>query len=178
MKDLCALALAAACMSSLGTGCDRKEARADPAPASTVAVAAPAVDTTGPLGPGETLMGRLSKEGRERPGVAPTAEDVFAAFDRLGASVPQREQTLGATYKAAYCVGGYTADRTLAINVCEYGNEGAATAGRDLSRSLFPDLPSRDVWRRKATTLSIIEQKRDDATIALQKKLVSAFLAL
>jgi hypothetical protein len=188
MKPRLVTAFRIACLLSLAPGCGRKDTPADPtaasaAPASSLAVptsdaAAASIDTTGPLAPGETLMGRMAKEANARPAVKPTAEDVFAAFDKLGASVPQKEQTLAATYKAAYCVGGYTADRTLAVNVCEYPSEAAATAGRDLSRSLFPKMPARDVWRQRETTLAIIQQKHDASTTALEKKLVDVFLAL
>jgi hypothetical protein len=188
MKRHFAPAFRVACVLSFAAGCGKKEATTDPPAASVTPAssagspgpdaASPSATTMGPLGPGETLMGRISKEASGRPGTKPTAEDVFAAFDKLGASVPVKEQTLAATYKAAYCVGGYTADRSLAVNVCEYPSEAAATAGRDLSRSLFPDLPTRDVWRQRATTLAIIQQKRDAATAATEKKLVDAFLAM
>jgi hypothetical protein len=188
MKLRIVMALGVVSVLCVAVACGKKDDAADPTVASAVpasiaparASAAPSssAGALGPLGPGETLMGRLSKEASARPALKPTADDVFATFDKLGVSVPQKEQTLGATYKAAYCVGGYTADRTLAVNVCEYASEAAATAGRDLSRSLFPDLPARDVWRQRATTMSIIQQKQDAPTKALEKKLVDAFLAL
>jgi hypothetical protein len=170
-------------------GCSKKEPPADQpaasarvtasAASSTLAAAhSPSADSTDPSGPGVTIMGRLAKEATGRPGLKPTAEDVFAGFEKIGATVPQKEQTLAKTYNAAYCIGGYTADRILAVNVCEYGSEAAATAGRDLSLKLFPDLPTRNVWQRKSSTLTIIQQKRDAPAAALQKKLVDAFLAL
>jgi hypothetical protein len=39
-------------------------------------------------------------------------------------------------------------------------------------------LTSRNVWSRKAATLTIIEQKQDDATKELEKKIAAAFQAL
>jgi hypothetical protein len=183
--------LAPVLVAALALGCGKKDAgKAAPAPSvssassgSSVAsgasgVASSGVDNTSPLQPGETLMGRLSREAKSRPKVSPTAEDVFAACDKIGAAVAQRQQSLAATYKANYCIGGFTPGNTLAVNVCEYDDEAAATAGRDLSKKLFPTLTSRNVWSRKAATLTIIEQKQDDATKELEKKIAAAFQAL
>jgi hypothetical protein len=176
-------------LACLPLGCGKKDAgTAGPAPATSPSamastsaappVAGSAVDNTGPLAPGESLMGRLDREAKSRPKVSPTADDVFAACDKLGAGVAQRQQSLAATYKASYCIGGYTPGNALAVNVCEYADEASASAGRDMSKKLFPTLATRGVWSHKAATLTIIQEKQDDATSALEKKIVAAFNAL
>ncbi|HEX3769418.1 MAG TPA: hypothetical protein VHV30_01075 [Polyangiaceae bacterium] len=124
------------------------------------------------------LVARLAREAANRPKVKPTADDVFAAFEGAGANLPRKQQSLGDTYKAAYCLGGYTADNALALSVCEYGDEAAASAGRDYSKQVFPRMATRDVWAHKADTLTIVQIKPDDATTALKKKLAAAFVAL
>jgi hypothetical protein len=124
------------------------------------------------------LVARLAREAANRPKVKPTADDVFVALEGAGATFPRKQQSLGDTYKAAYCLGGYTADNALAVSVCEYGDEAAATAGRDFSKQVFPRMTTREVSAHKADTLTIVQIKPDDATTALKKKLGAAFAAL
>ena len=123
-------------------------------------------------------MGRLAKERQGRTSAKPTADDVLAAFDRLGASIPNKQQSLAATYGANYCAGGYTIERALALDVCEYSDKTAAGAGRNLSKEILVRVSNRDVWVNKTATLAIVQLKPDPATTALKKKLVDAFLAM
>jgi hypothetical protein len=162
-------------------GCDRKTPSPGSAP-STFEVPKPRAaagrddqDAMAPLEPGETLFGRLARDARNRPHIKPNAEDIFSTLERAGAMVPQKEQTMGNTYKASYCIGGYTADRTLAINVCEYIDDDAADAGGKLSKSLFPHMAGREVYNHKATTLTIVRLTPDGAV--LERKLVDAYMA-
>ncbi|MGA7124646.1 MAG: hypothetical protein WBY94_31370 [Polyangiaceae bacterium] len=149
-----------------------------PPPKEIGTAAAQAPGSGGVLGPGETLMGRLARERGARPAVKPAAEEVLATFDRLGAPIADKQQSLAATYGASYCVGGYTTDRSLALDVCEYADAGAATSGGALSKQLLARVANRDVWVHKADTLAIIQLKADPPTAALKKKLVDSFLAM
>lgn len=147
-------------------------------PVMTPPEAGAPLDNTGAQSTGPSLLGRLANESQARPKVKPSVEDVFAAFDKAGAKVGEQEQTLGKTYSASYCMGGYTSDRAIAVNVCEYANEAAATAGRDLSKKVFPGMTNRDVLARKSTTLALIQLHHDPPTDALKKKMESAFNGL
>ena len=126
----------------------------------------------------ETLTGRLAREARGRPRVSPTAEEVLAALDRVGASIPNKQQSLGDTYKANYCLGGYTVDGSFAISACEYADAADAEAGRALSKQILSRVTTRDVWTHKTDTLAIVQLKADDATAARKSKLVATFLAM
>jgi hypothetical protein len=126
----------------------------------------------------ETLMGRLAREARGRRAVSPTAEEVLSALEKLGATIARKQQSLGDTYKANYCLGGYTVDGSFALSACEYDDAGAAETGRDLSKQILSRMPTRDVWSHKADTLAIVQLKADDATTARKNKLVAAFLAM
>jgi hypothetical protein len=165
-------------------GCSRNGAPADRAPeppSAAVEALAPAPATPGASVPApglDTLTGRLLAEARNRPGVRPTADEVLAALGKLGATVPNKQQSLGDTYKARYCLGGYTPDGAFALSACEYPDAEAADAGRDLSRQILARVTARDVWSHKASTLAIVQLKPDATTVAREKELVAAFLAL
>jgi hypothetical protein len=126
----------------------------------------------------DSLIGRLSREARDRPKVQPTAEDVLAKLETLGERISTKQQSLADTYKANYCLGGYTVDGLFALSACEYADAAAAVAGRDLSKKILSHVTTRDVWAHKATTLAIVQLKADPATDAQKKKLVAAFLAM
>jgi hypothetical protein len=150
-------------------------AAAAAAPAAPKAI--PSVDPNAPS-PGDSLFSRLGHEAASRPKIKPNADDVYAALDKAGVGVPTRKQSLGSTYHATYCTGGYNADASLAVDVCEYADEAAGKAGYDYSKTLFPGMTSRTVVANKATVLVVIDQKSDAATVALRKKVVSAYQAL
>jgi hypothetical protein len=147
------------------------------APAAAAPKATASVDPSAPS-PGDSLFSRLGHEAANRPKIKPNADDVYAALDKAGVGVPSRKPSLGSTYHAAYCTGGYNADASLAVDVCEYADEAAGKAGYDYSKTLFPGMTSRTVVQSKATVLVVIEQKSDPATVALRKKVVSAYQAL
>jgi hypothetical protein len=178
-------------MASVAPGCDKKAppdapavAAASPSAAPTQAPSAapgeppPASSVEAPAVPLDGLIGRLALEARFRPKVQPTADEVLAVLDKLGETIPTRQQSLGDTYKANYCLGGYTLDGAFALSACEYADAPAASAGRDLSKKLLAHVTARDVWSHKADTLAIVQLKPDDATTAQKKKLVAAFLAM
>jgi hypothetical protein len=149
--------------------------KTDVAPPVTTSEA-PAPQSTSPLRPGETLMGELTREASNRPNGKP-ADDVFAALTKAGVVMDARKQSMGATYKAAYCTGGYTSDGALAVNVCEYTTEADATAGRAYAKTMFPNLKTREVWAHKTTTLTIIQQRTDEGARVVEKRALDAFNA-
>jgi len=165
-------------------GCDKKPSAAEGPPAHASAAPVPSTEPPtrssieAPAVPLDGLIGRLAREARDRPKVAPTADEVLAALEKVGESVATRQQSLGDTYKANYCLGGYTLDGSFALSACEYGDAAAATAGRDLSKKILSHVTARDVWSHKAGTLAIVQLRDDDATSARKKKLVAAFLAM
>jgi hypothetical protein len=144
-----------------------------PAPAKVTASADPNAPS-----PGDSLFSRLGHEAANRPKIKPNADDVYAALEKAGSGVPTRKQSLATTYHAAYCTGGYTADASLAVDVCEYADETSAKAAYDYSKSLFPGMTTRTVASNKATVLVVIEQKSDAATVASRKKVVSLYQAM
>jgi hypothetical protein len=152
----------------------------EPAPAAALAspITAATPGASEPTAGIETLMGRLAREARGRRAVSPTAEDVLSALEKLGATIARRQQSLGDTYKANYCLGGYTVDGSFALSACEYDDAAAAETGRGLSKQILSRMRARDVWSHKADTLAIVQLKADDATTARKKKLVAAFFAM
>jgi hypothetical protein len=164
-------------------GCSKKnDAPAPAASASAAASSAAVVDggtssMSDPV-PGEGLGGRFAREAKSRPGLKPSSDDIFAALETAGVSLPKKTQSMGSTYKAAYCAGGYSADTLVAITICEYANEAEATAGRDFSLSLFPNMASRTVVAHKTNTMQLIIQKPGAPADAEKKKAVDTFNAL
>jgi hypothetical protein len=136
---------------------------------------APSAEATPASLPGETLMGRIAKEEHNRPSIEPRAEDVLAELAISGVGIAVRRPSLGATYHAAYCTGGYASDSAIAFTVCEYPDQASAKAGREYAKTFFPQMKNRDVWNHKATTLTIVQLKDDPATAALEKKVVASY---
>lgn len=102
-----------------------------------------------------TVGGRLEYEATHRPAATPKAEDVLAALDRAGIALAEQKQYVAMTVKAAYCVGGQTAEG-LSIAICEYASPAEAAAGRAYVTDRFriPDL-ERVIHVRGATTLAL-----------------------
>jgi len=176
-------------LSLFGSGCSKKSdapasassavaASTSAAPTSAASGSGAAPLSSGLLQPGETLAGRFNREAQSRPKTHPNADDIFAAFAKSGLPVPALQQSLGATYKAAYCTSGYTPDKLISLMICEYETEADANAGRDLSMSLFPKLSSRTVFAHKTNTLTIIDQQTTAAAKALDKKASDIFMSL
>jgi hypothetical protein len=107
--------------------------------------------------------------------VKPNADDVFAAVAKASVAMGDRKQSVGATYKAAYCTGGYTTDGAISVSVCEYATEADAIAGRAFAKTMFPNLDTREIWAHKTNTVTVILQRIDDAARAEEKKVVEAF---
>lgn len=139
----------------LALGCSDETATAKQAVVAT----SEASDDTAPAAaraPEPTsLRARLAAEAATRPTGTPTVEEVLAALESAGVSVPERRQFLAATVAARYCAGGRTA-KGLAVSVCEYESAEAAKRGRKLSRERFgAAAPARDILINRATTLTL-----------------------
>jgi hypothetical protein len=144
-----------------------------PAPAAAPALLPAARDPR----PDDTLFGLLATEAQSRPRIQPAADDVFAALEKGGLAVADRKQSLGRTYKAAFCTGGYTKDASLAVSVCEYPDDAAAKAGLDAARALFPGMSNRTVAGHKSTLIIVINEKGDAAADARAKRVIALYSA-
>jgi hypothetical protein len=171
------------------SACKDKSPAADPGasvdagPPATASASAPSASAPAPtasVDPGQmlSLMDRIAAEGRNRPPIKPSADDVLAALVKTGGPMTRAKPSLAATYKASYCTGGYIGNETLALDVCEFPDVAAGAAGLAFANSVFTNMKNRKVWGRKQTTLTIIEQKSDPATLALEKRLVAAYQEL
>lgn len=168
-----ALSLAACSRSAPAEPTPAVAATAAPPPPPAAAAADPASAK-----PDETLFGLLGVEAQSRPKIAPNADDVYAALEKAGYAIGERRQSLGRTYKAAYCTGAYTKDASLAVDVCEYPDEASARAGLARARELFPSMANRMVFGRKGTLLTVINQKGDAAADARAKKIAAVYMAI
>jgi len=127
-----------------------------------------------------TLFGTMASELRSRPGVHPSVDDGFAALAKAGVPIPQPKQSLGSTYKAAYCAHGVTAEKDISVLLCEYADAEHAALGAVESRRLFPGAAKRVTTAHKALLLvtTVQNDEHPDATAAAQKKVVAALSAL
>jgi hypothetical protein len=176
--------VALAPVAMLLTGCSKKPPEATPTPPEPTLpeAASPVASAAAPSAPIEgnkSIGGALHEEAKARVPGKPSVEEVFALCEKLGAPVPTKEQTVARTYRASYCVGGFTADKKMSINVCEYPDEATVDAGAEISNKLFKALAERrHVLMHKSTTLTLFEAVPGDDTRALTKKLGDAFLAM
>ena len=60
------------------------------------------------------IFGGMILEAKHRPPVTPNVDDAFAAFGKASLPVTDLQQSVGATYKAAYCKHGLTAAKDVA----------------------------------------------------------------
>ncbi len=101
--------------------------------------------------------GRRQYEASHRPAAlaSPRVEDVLTSLGTAGIQLAEQKQYIAMTVKAAYCVGGQTADG-LSIAVCEYDSPAAAAAGKAVVTERFriPEL-DRQIHVRGATTLAL-----------------------
>lgn len=125
-----------------------------------------------------SIFDRLKREQASRAKVAPTADDVFAAFAKAGVKLKEQKQHLAAPIDALYCAGAKTEDDSLAMSVCEYRDVAAGTAGMETSKKTFAAVTTRTIWRNKATTLAIIQTTKTPASDATEKKLADTFAKL
>lgn len=133
--------------------------------------AAPQPPSSKPLG--TSIGGMLQAEQLARPSGTPRAEDVIAALGKDGVVVEDVKQHLGAPVGAKYCVGG-TTKNGVAMSICEYESATAAEAGRATSQKAFGAIEGREIFLRKATTLTMLQSAPTDATRAEVKRAAAA----
>jgi hypothetical protein len=124
-----------------------------------------------------SLAERLSSEAQHRPHIQPNADDILAAFTKVGGGITAKKQGLAATYKASFCEGATTDDGSLTIGVCEYADDDSAKAGLAAVQSIFPAKQARHVLH-KDTVLTTVRLKDGAAAQALETKMIDAYNAL
>jgi hypothetical protein len=194
------LLFAAVIASSSGavTACDKKVAEDVPAP---IAVAPAAPSGSAPVASGQptppappapngannpsvdpmaTMFGTMATELKNRPAVHPSVDDGFAAFANAGVPIGAPKQSLGTTYKAAYCSHGVTEAKDLSVLLCEYSDEAQAKLGLAESKKVFPGLGARQTWAHKSLLMVTILQdpKLVASATAKQQKVLATFNAL
>jgi hypothetical protein len=126
------------------------------------------------------LFGRMKEEALHRPGLAPSADDAFAAFAKAGVPIEDQQQSLATTYKAAYCRHGLTHDKDVAVLVCEYRDPAAAAVGLEMSQQTLKTIVHRKSWSHKALMMATMPQDPSGppAAMATIGKVVAAFNSL
>jgi hypothetical protein len=127
-----------------------------------------------------TMFGMMATEAKNRPAIHPSVDDAFAALAKAGVRVVDPQQSMGSTYKAAYCSHGLIESKDMSVLLCEYADEAKAAAGLAESKRLFPGLASRETLSHKSLLLVTIFQdaQHPASTSAAQKKVVATFNAL
>jgi len=191
---LSCLSLAAGC-----SGCEKKpEPVAEPV-ASASAAAAPGASANASANPRalraqaaasaqpafgtgdmSSLFGNMGVEAKNRPAITPNADQALAAFATAKLAVIDAQQSLGTTYKAAYCKHGLTPAKDVAVLVCEYPDPAAAEVGLAASNKMFATMPRRKSWAHKSLMMALMPQdpKSPPAALAEIDKLAAAFNAL
>ncbi len=120
------------------------------------------------------LAGKLAMEAQGRPTGTPKAEDALAAIAASGVPLQAQAQHMASTIGAHFCIGA-TSPEGLAMSACEYDDEAAAKAGRDLSAKAFGTIPHRDITVNKKTTLTILQNPFTPRSQTAHDKAVDAF---
>ncbi len=164
--------------------------KADPAPPEAVSASrakppVPAENASASAAPqaaasariAATLSERLLAEAQSRPHVQPNADDVLAAFAKVGGGVSAKKQGLALTYKASFCEGGTTTDGAVTLSICEYADGDSATTGLAALQAIYPAKQARHVLH-KNTVLTTLRLQDGAAAQALESQLVSTYMAL
>ncbi|MDP9150966.1 MAG: hypothetical protein M3O36_13635, partial [Myxococcota bacterium] len=102
-----------------------------------------------------TLGDKIAYESTHRTATdTPKVEDVYAALEKAGFKLREKQQHVAAVFGAEYCVGA-KADDDVALSVCEYVSPAAAKDGRDMSLKTLASVPNREIHVNRKTTLTI-----------------------
>jgi hypothetical protein len=158
-----------------------------PAPSTQVADSAPPVVASAvpssesiakPSQPVFSLGDKLQVEQRDRPTGTAKAEDVYAAFEKAGFALTEKQQHVASVFGAKFCLGAKTTN-DMAFSVCEYADEAAAKAGRETSLKALAVVPNRDILVNKKTMLTVRQPAtKTPASEAAEKKAAQVFSAL
>jgi hypothetical protein len=164
------------------TGCARQKETSSnagaPALRTNTTTQSTTMATPAPPAPyGLALADRLSREATQRPTDTPKAEDVFAAVSKGGVPLAEEAQHLASPVGASFCVGARS-PQNVAMSACEYADDAAAAAGRDMSRKAFATVLHRDIVVNKKTTLTILQAPFDAQSQAAHDAAVAAFKKL
>lgn len=138
---------------------------------------APSQPTVAGGGLASTLSDRLVKEAQNRPAIQPNADDVLAAFAKIGGGVTAKKQGLGATYKASFCEGGTTSDGAVTVSICEYPDDASSKDGLTALQTIYPAKQAMHVLH-KDTVLTTLRLQDGPAAQTLETKLIAAYKAL
>ena len=148
---------------------------APPVIASAVPIAQPSAP---PIQPVFSVGDKLLSEQRDRITGTPKAEDVYAALEKAGFALTEKQQHVASVFGAKFCLGAKT-DNEMAFSACEYVDEAAAKAGRDSSLKALAVVPNREIFMNKKTTLTIRQPARKTAlSEAASKKAAQIFSKL
>ena len=126
-----------------------------------------------------TVADRLDHERTARSASAtPKVEEVFAALERAGVETRDKRQHLASPMGAMYCEGAVSTAGDLAVSVCEYEGDDAARAGRETSFEAFARVPNREVYVRRATTLTLMQPTVTAESATVVKRAVDSFQRL
>lgn len=172
----------------LAVGCDRKPATPAPQPLAATATgpteAQPPAEVADPTGvPGSSnlngvgrVLAEVKREAVTRAPVKVATDEVFAALQAAGITVQGRKQVYGGLVGAQYCEAA--AVPGVAISVCEYLSEAAATSGMTLANSKFKALAPQITRTRNATTVLTVNLGAAPQGSELPSQIVKVFVTL
>ncbi len=122
---------------------------------------------------------RFATEAMNRPtNMTVRVEETTAAFRKAGVEIIEEKQHLASSYLAKYCVGAKTKNDDISFSICEYESEAKAIEGAAMNDKAFASIKNRKTHRNGATTITLLENVKNEATDALLKKLLDTFMAM
>ena len=178
-------------VAGLAGGCDRAPATPAPQaiapPGATAMVpieARPPAEVADPTGvPGSSnlngvgrVLAEVKREAATRAPVKVATDQVFAALQAAGIPVQGRKQVYGGLVGAQYCEAA--AAPGVAISVCEYLSEAAATSGMATANTTFKTLAPQITRTRNATTVLTVNLAAVPQGSTLPSQIVKVFTTL
>ncbi|MDP8999768.1 MAG: hypothetical protein M3O46_06630 [Myxococcota bacterium] len=165
----------------VGLSCTKMTHGIEPSDASTPAVIAipPAPASGAASQPILTLGDKLVFESTHRTAMdTPKAEDVYAALEKAGFKLTEKQQHVASVFGAQYCLGAKT-ENAMAFSVCEYSSPEEAESGRETSLKTLATVPNREIHVNRKTTLTIRQPAQEtSASKAAAKSATDIFSKL
>jgi hypothetical protein len=120
------------------------------------------------------ILERLAVEKANRPQVAPNADDVLA---KLPVGVGDEKQIAGWPIGARYCEKAQTKSDVHVV-VCEFTDEASATKGIENASSTNRFIKRRELLRRRATSLSVMQAATTPNAESDARRIKDAFRAM